>query len=84
VVRCSQLNVISKANYGRLFGQIKSLGWNSQGSSEPGILDVEVPQRMERMCLRAVAEGAISMPRAAELMRLSIKELNAKFMGTGV
>ncbi len=84
VVRCSQLNVINKANYGRLFGQIKSLGWNSQGSSEPGILDVEVPQRMERMCLRAVAEGAISMPRAAELMRLSIKELNAKFMGTGV
>ncbi|GAB3261503.1 ImmA/IrrE family metallo-endopeptidase [Chitinimonas naiadis] len=84
VVRCSQLGVITKATYGRLFGQIKALGWNSQGSDEPFKLAPEVPQRMERMCFRAVAEGAISESRAAELLRISVRELDARLMGIGV
>ena len=41
----------------------------------------EVPQRMERLCLRAVAEGAISEPRPAELLRISVRELDRRLMG---
>ncbi len=81
VVRCSQLGIISKAVYGRLWAQIRSLGWNGQASSEPGTLEAEVPQRMERLCLRAVAEGAISEPRAAELLGISVRELDRRLMG---
>lgn len=81
VVRCGQLGIITKAVYGRLWAQIKDLGWNSQASSEPGTLKAEVPQRMERLCLRAVAEGAISEPRAAELLGISVRDLDRRLMG---
>ncbi len=77
-VRCSQLGVISKATYGKLWAQIKALGWNSPASTEPDPLPPEVPQRMERMCLRAVAEGSISESRAAELLNISVRELGRK------
>jgi len=80
VVRCSQLGVISKATYVKLWNEIKRLGWNSPQSSEPFPCDAEVPQRMERLCLRAVAEGAISEPKAAELLRVSVRELDKKLM----
>lgn len=81
VVRCSQLGVLTKAGYGRLWAQIRSLGWNGPASSEPHSLPAEVPQRMERMCLRAVAEGAISEARAAELLNISVRELDRRLMG---
>ncbi len=84
VVRCSQLGVMPKANYGRLWGQIRALGWNSMTSNEPHLLPAEVPQRMERMCLRAVAEGAISESRAAELLNISVRELDRRLMAQGV
>lgn len=80
VVRCAQLGVISKAVYGKLFAQIRALGWNGAQSKEPFRFDPEVPQRMERLCLRAVAEGAISEPKAAELLRISVRELDKRLM----
>lgn len=80
VVRCAQLGVITKAAYGRLFSQIKGMGWNSPQSDEPVRICAEVPQRMERLCLRAVAEGAISEPKAAQLLRVSVRELDKKLM----
>jgi Zn-dependent peptidase ImmA (M78 family)/DNA-binding XRE family transcriptional regulator len=81
VVRCGQLSIITKATYGRLFGQIKSLGWNGPHSKEPYRLDPEVPQRMERMCLRAVAEGAISLSKAAELLQVGVRDVDARLAG---
>jgi Zn-dependent peptidase ImmA (M78 family)/DNA-binding XRE family transcriptional regulator len=81
VVRCAQLEIISKAAYGRLFAQIRALGWNGPASTEPGTLTAEAPQRMERLCLRAVAEEAISEPRAAELLGISVRELDRRLMG---
>lgn len=80
VVRCSQLGVVSKAAYGRLWGEIKFRGWNGPASSEPYLLKAEVPQRMRRLCLRAVAEGAVSESRAAELLQISVRELDARLM----
>ena len=81
VVRCSQLGVLTKAAYGRLWGQIRGLGWNGPASTEPNRLPPEVPQRMERMCLRAVAEGAVSEAKAAELLNISVRELDRRLMG---
>ena len=82
VVRCAQLGILAKAAYGRLWAQIKSQGWNSQVSTEPNSLAPEVPQRMERLCLRAVAEDAMSEARAAELLNISVRELDRRLMGT--
>ena len=81
VVRCAQLGILPKAAYGRLWAQIKDQGWNSQASTEPNTLQAEVPQRMERLCLRAVSEGAISEARAAELLNISVRELDRRLMG---
>jgi len=80
VVRCSQLDVLPKATYGRLWAQIKALGWNGPQSNEPFAFEAEAPQRMERLCLRAVAEGAVSEPKAAQLLRISVRELDKKLM----
>lgn len=81
VVRCSQLGVITKAAYGRLWAQIRGLGWNGPASTEPNPLPAEVPLRMERMCMRAVAEGAISEAKAAELLNISVRQLGRILMG---
>ena len=83
VVRCSQLGVLTKAAYGRLWGQIRALGWNGPSSSEQHSLPPEVPQRMERLSLRAVAEGAISEARAAELLGITVRDLERRLMGQG-
>jgi Zn-dependent peptidase ImmA (M78 family)/DNA-binding XRE family transcriptional regulator len=81
VARCSQLGVLPKAAYGRLWSQIKYLGWNSPSSTEPHPLPAEAPQRMERLCLRAVTEDAISEARAAELLNVSLRELDRRLSG---
>ncbi|MDX5445565.1 MAG: XRE family transcriptional regulator [Zoogloeaceae bacterium] len=80
-VRCSQLGILTKAAYGRLWAEIKALGWNSQASKEPYPLPADLPQRMERLCMRAVAEAAISETRAAELLNISVRELDRRLMG---
>jgi Zn-dependent peptidase ImmA (M78 family)/transcriptional regulator with XRE-family HTH domain len=83
-VRCHQVGALTKAAYGRIWGQIKALGWNSQNSSEPNQLEKEIPQRMERLCLRAVSEGAISISKAAELLRKSVFDFEKLLLGQGV
>lgn len=81
VVRCSQLGLLSKTAYGKLWGQIRALSLNSFGAREPHNIEPERPKRMERLCLRAVAEGAISDGKAAELMRLSVRDVRAMAQG---
>lgn len=76
VVRCAQLGILSKGLYGKIFGHIKSLGWNGPDSQEPYKFDPEVPQRMKMLCLKAVSEGAITLSRAAELMNISSRDLD--------
>ena len=84
IVRCNQLGVISKALYGRLWAQIRAWGWNGPQSNEPHRLPPEVPQRMERLCFRAISEGAISESKAAELMRMSVREIDRRLAAQGV
>lgn len=80
-VRCAQLGVLTKAAYGRLWSQIRGFGWNGPASSEPNPFPPEVPLRMERMCMRAVAESAISDAKAAELLGISVRELDRRLLG---
>ncbi len=80
VVRCSQLGIVPKAAYGRIWAQIRALGWNSAQSNEPYHFEPEAPQRMERLCLRAVAEGVVSEPKAAQLLGVSVRELDKRLM----
>ncbi len=84
VVRCSQLGIMSKVAYGRIWAQLQSLGWNGPASNEPYRFVAEVPQRMERLCLRAVAEEAISAARGAELLDISRPELCRRLKGLGM
>lgn len=71
VVRCRQLGILTQAVYGKLFGELKTAGMVDSGAAEPDAIPKEVPDRMRRLCLRAVAEGVISESKAAELLRIS-------------
>jgi Zn-dependent peptidase ImmA (M78 family)/transcriptional regulator with XRE-family HTH domain len=84
VVRCSQLGILTKAAYGRLWAEIKALGWNSPTTDEPIKITPEIPLRMERLCLRAVAESIISESKAAELLQISVRKLESLLMAQGV
>lgn len=81
VMRCSQLGVLTKAGASRLWAQINKRGWNGAASTEPYGFPAEVPQRRERLCLRAIAEGAISEAKAAELLNISVRTLENKLSG---
>ena len=53
----------------------------SQGLERPVLAD-ERPRRFERLCLRALAEGAISGARAAELLDVSLRDVDGYMRGT--
>jgi Zn-dependent peptidase ImmA (M78 family) len=78
--RCRDLGIIDKSVFKELFDQFQSRGWRDPPYEEPGALDPkqEDPTRLERLCFRALAEGAISESKAAELLDISARELNAK------
>ncbi|HMH19051.1 MAG TPA: XRE family transcriptional regulator [Burkholderiales bacterium] len=77
VVRCRQLGIITQVAYGRIWATFKANGWIDVGSAEPSPIpkETEIANRMQRLCLRAVGEGAISESKAAELLRVSRREL---------
>jgi Zn-dependent peptidase ImmA (M78 family)/transcriptional regulator with XRE-family HTH domain len=75
VVRCGQLGILTKAAYGRAFGWLKANGLADVGAAEPDPLPRETPMRMKRLCLRGIAEGAISESKAISLLRISRKAL---------
>ena len=76
VVRCRQLDIISGAVYARLWAQIKALNWNGPDTKEPCPIAKEEPMRMQRLCFRPVAEGAISEAKAASLLRITTHSLD--------
>lgn len=75
VMRCRQLNILPAAAAGKLWGFLKSRGLLDLAAAEPEPISPEVPGRMERLCLRGVAEGAISEAKAAELLRRPRSEI---------
>lgn len=74
--RCRDLGIIGPTTAQALFKRFNRLGWNRPPYPEPEPLPQERPQRFRRLCFRALAEGAISEAKAAELLGISVRELN--------
>ena len=73
--RCSDLGTFPSVLSQKLFREFSQRGYRSH-PYEPNPLDAEVPGRFRRLCFRALAEGAISEPKAAELLNITVHELN--------
>ena len=84
VVRSYQAKIISKAEYGRTWGAFKESGFLDPPWPEPEPLEAEKPRRMERLCLRALAEDALSEAKAAEYLQISVRELERRLEPEGV
>ena len=84
LMRLRQLSVISEPTLIYAFQSI-ARGWRTQ---EPEELETDKERgqreralRFERLCYRALAEGLISLPKAAELLRLPAPEVEAGLKG---
>ncbi|MEE8122054.1 MAG: XRE family transcriptional regulator [Anaerolineales bacterium] len=84
LMRLRQLDVISESTLIYAFQTI-ARGWRTQEPEE-----IEAPKergkreracRFERLCYRALAEGLISLSKAAELLRLSVPAVEAGLKG---
>ena len=62
--------------YRRLYNDFRRRGWLDPPYEEPFALPKGTqPRRFERLCLRALAEGAVSDAKAAELLGITLDEL---------
>jgi Zn-dependent peptidase ImmA (M78 family)/transcriptional regulator with XRE-family HTH domain len=78
--RCKDLGIISQSSCARLFKIFSDRGWRAYPYEEPESLapEVEEPRRFERLCYRALAEGVIGESRVAELLGISVRELDRR------
>lgn len=78
--RCRDLDILSDAGFRRLFQLFNHHGWRKPPYEEPGSMlpEEESPQRMERLCFRALAEQLISDAKAAEILGISVRELTRR------
>ena len=79
VNRCRDLGIFGPSLHKRLFREFDQRGWHTPPYEEPlSRPGGGQPQRFERLCLRALAEGVVSEPKAAELLNVSVHELNRR------
>jgi Zn-dependent peptidase ImmA (M78 family)/DNA-binding XRE family transcriptional regulator len=78
--RCKDLGIVNQAAFARLFKIFAERGWRTAPFEEPETMEpaLEEPKRFERLCYRALAEGVIGESRAAELLDISVRELDAR------
>jgi Zn-dependent peptidase ImmA (M78 family) len=76
--RCSDLGIFPASLSQRLFREFSRLGFRTPPQYEPNQLKEEQPRRFERLCYRALAEGAMSEAKAAELLGITVHELNRR------
>ncbi len=76
VYRCHDLGIFPKKLYQSLYREIARQGWRKPPYEEPYAMEPERPFRFYRLCFRALAEGGISEGKAAELLGLTVRELN--------
>lgn len=84
LMRLRQLDIISEPTLIYAFQSI-ARGWRTQEPDEIEPADErgerERARRFERLCYRALAEGLISLSKAAELLRLPVPEVEAGLRG---
>ena len=76
--RCKDLGILGPPVFGLLFKEFARRGWRSPPFKEPGAMPGERPMRFERLCFRALSEGAVSEAKAAELLGHSVHELSRR------
>jgi Zn-dependent peptidase ImmA (M78 family)/transcriptional regulator with XRE-family HTH domain len=76
--RCADLGIFPPVLSQKLFREFSRLGFRSAPNYEPEHLEEERPERFNRLCYRALAEGAISEPKTAELLNITVRELNRR------
>ena len=76
--RLKDLEIIDAPTMKRLYEEFVRRGWRKPPYAEPGAIPPEKPERFRRLCYRAVSEGAISESKCAELLGLSVRELNRR------
>jgi Zn-dependent peptidase ImmA (M78 family) len=86
LVRCERLGILSHSALAYAF-QTFAKGWRL---AEPEPLELpgqtgtlEAPERFEQLCYRALAEGLIGLPKAAELLRQPVDVIAAAIEGPG-
>ena len=80
--RCRDLGIFGPALHKRLSQEFDRSGWYTPFEEPLSHRDGERPLRFERLCLRAFAEGAVSDTKAAELLNVSVHELNRRMDGS--
>lgn len=80
--RCRDLEIINQTTYRALFNEFDRLGWRTHPYKEYGAMVGERPNRFNRLCLRALAEGAINQSKASELLEIGIVEVDHYMSGT--
>jgi Zn-dependent peptidase ImmA (M78 family)/DNA-binding XRE family transcriptional regulator len=76
--RCGDLGIFPSSLSQGLFREFSRLGFRSAPNYEPNHLPEEKAERFDRLCYRALAEGAISEPKTAELLNITVRELNRR------
>ena len=71
IYRVTDLNIISTHQASLLWREINARGWKKK---EPWALEAEKPQWSKRAALRAVAEGALTLEKAEEIMGMRFEE----------
>lgn len=74
--RCKDLGIIKQPMFGRLFDFFTEKGWRAPPYPEPLPMPKEQPRRFRRLCFRALAENALSEPKGAELLGISVRQLS--------
>ena len=81
-IRCQALGIINDMTYQQLFEQFRQRGWLTH--HEPHPCSPEKSDRFKRLCFWGLAEDIISEPKAAELLRISVRQLNQEVAGIQV
>jgi len=78
--RCKDLGIIKPAAFSRLSRTFTDRGWRKPPFDEPQTMapELEEPERFERLCYRALAEAVIAESRAAELLGISVRDLDTR------
>ncbi len=70
--RCKDLGIFGQSLFAQVFKVFNARKWRLH---EPNEMPGERPQRFERLCIRALAEGVISEAKASELLGKTVREL---------
>ena len=76
--RCKALGIFSDGLFRSLCREFAIRGWSKLSYEEPLAIHSEASNRFERLCYRALAEGALSEAKTAELLGISVYELNQR------